>query len=168
MKKSRGIPENYLRSLLDVCNEPTIILFNGASVAALSGLNRCSGRDIGSSRSAEDGGTSEAAGALTQVNYSTLPLEINPSRPVKNYRRHPEYKPVRPGDLPPSRTNPCKASALCPNEPPKPVCRRGAVGHPRGHKPRQAEDTGLADCVPLAPLGGELKRGADMPDRNRR
>lgn len=75
-----------------MCNEPTIILFNGASVAALSGLNRCSGRDIGSSRSAEDGGTSEAAGALTQVNYSTLPLEIHPFLPVKNYRQHPEYK----------------------------------------------------------------------------
>lgn len=53
---------------------------------------RCSGRDIGSSRSAEDGWTSGAAGALTQVKYSTFPSENYPFRHVKNYRQHPEYK----------------------------------------------------------------------------
>ena len=65
--------------------------FGGGTIPDLNRI-RCSGRDIGSSRSAEDGATSEAAGALTQVNYSTFPLESYPSRPVKNYRQHPAYK----------------------------------------------------------------------------
>lgn len=65
--------------------------FGGGAIPDLNRI-RCSGRDIDSSRSAEDVTASEAAGALTRVNYSTFPLESYPSRPVKNYRQHPEYK----------------------------------------------------------------------------
>ncbi len=62
-------------------------------VSPCSAEFRCSGRDTGSSRSAEDVVASGAAGAVTRSHYSIYSPESYPSRPVKNYRRNPEYKP---------------------------------------------------------------------------